>query len=78
MGGGNESLRRTNAAFETAIARAEDGVGADERGGGLDEGLPGAIVVLEAVGTQHLTAGNVVVRGQTEPGAEMLGGREAL
>jgi hypothetical protein len=67
-------LGGADTAFETAIESAKSGIGAGEGRSRLDEDLPRAVVVIEAIGTEDPAAGDVIVGRQTRPGAEVLGG----
>jgi len=77
VGGGDEGLHGADLGPLATIERAKGRIRAGHGGGGLPEGLPGAIVGLEGARAQHLAAGDVVVGSEAEPGAEMLGGGEA-
>jgi len=77
VGGGDEGLQGADLSLFATIERAKGRIRAGHGGSGLPEGLPGAIVGLEGARAEHLAAGNVVVGGQAEPGAEMPGGGEA-
>jgi len=77
VGSGNEGLHRADPGPFAAIERAEGQIGAGDGRSGLPEGLPGAVVGLEGARAEHFTAGNIMVRGKAQPGAEMPGGGEA-
>ena len=77
MGRGGDGFGSAELGAFAAIEGAEGGVGTNHGGGGLFEGLAGAVISFEGVGTEDFAAGDVVMRGEAEPGSEVFDGGPA-
>ena len=75
VSGRDQCLLRTDASFEPTIEGTQCGIGLNDGPGGKSKRLGGAVVGLAGFRTEDSTTGDVVVRGEAEPGAEMFGGR---
>src|SRR5512133_3470808 len=73
VSGSHDGLLGTGLALHTPVEGPEDTVrAAADRLGGQPESLAGAIVGFERPAAQHLAARDVIVRRQSQPGAEVL------
>ena len=72
----NYSLCRTETALQAAIESPKSTVGTDDRSRCLAKSLTGPIVGLECITVDHFSAGDLIMRRQAKPGAEVLLGRE--
>jgi len=72
VGGSNLCLGRADTGLQPAIEGAKGTVALRHRSRRLQERLSGPIVALAGRGADDLTACDLVVGGQLEPGAEML------
>lgn len=77
MSGSDQRLGGAEKGAFAAVEGPIGGVGTDDGSGGLFESLTGAVIGLEGAGAEHLTTGDVVVRGQAEPGGEVFDGEPA-
>lgn len=73
---GDLGLGGADTGFQAAIEGAEGAVATGHRSGSLQESLAGAVVALAGGGADDLAAGDLVVGGPPEPGAEVFFGRE--
>ena len=77
VSGGDISLHDALAITHAAVVRTERGLAFVEGAGGIAKGLSSAVPDFFGVGFLNLAAGDVVVRAETKPGAEVLDGGPA-
>jgi hypothetical protein len=78
VGGGDDSLGFANFGTHATMVGAEGGVGTQERNGGQAQSMGDTVRTLTDAITQDFAAGFLVMRGEAEPGREMIGRRELM
>ena len=73
VGRGHQGLGRATPPFEAPVERAKGAVGARNRLGRHAEGLRRTITIFQGAAFQHLPAGDIIFRGEPQPGAKMFG-----
>jgi len=78
MGGGDGGRFGAEGSAFAAVVGAKGRLTFGAGLSGLAEGLAGAVVVFEGAGSEDLAAGDIVMGGQAEPGAEVFDGGELV
>ena len=78
VSGGDQGLAGAKLSPLAAIECAEGRATAGDRGGCLTKGLTSAIGGGQGARAKDCAAGNIMMRGQAEPGGNGLGGRPAV